>query len=182
MVRVAGGREHPAEDQINTMALPASLYNTGGFSPLLDGLLARSEPADSLFAKAKMSTLAQRFKQGGGNIMLAAPSEKPKIEMYSREFYTTCAIGGALSCGTTHTAVTPLDVVKCNMQVLLNTLTCACTCSSLAHAHPGVAQIDHAKYKNISTGFKVTVNEGGMAGLVRGWGPTLVGYSIQGVG
>ena len=133
MVRVAGGREHSAEDQISTMALPASLYNTGGFSPLLDGLLARSEPADSLFAKAKMSTLAQRFKQGGGNIMLAAPSEKPKIEMYSREFYTTCAIGGALSCGTTHTAVTPLDVVKCNMQVLLNTLTCAVTCSCHLH-------------------------------------------------
>jgi len=30
-------------------------------------------------------------------------------------------IGGALGCGLTHTFVTPLDVVKCNMQ-----------------AHPGV--------------------------------------------
>ena len=99
------------------MALPASLYNVSGFgSPLLDSLLARQQPTDSMYADAKTSTLAQRFKQGGGNIMLAAPSEKPKIEMYSREFYTTCAIGGALSCGTTHTAVTPLDVVKCNMQ------------------------------------------------------------------
>ena len=167
------------------MALPASLYNVGGFSsPLLEGFLAKSEPADSLFAKAKMSTMAQRFKQGGGNIMLAAPSEKPKIEMYSREFYTTCAIGGALSCGTTHTAVTPLDVVKCNMQVCR--LFAACTPNpdewGQTHTDAAGAQIDHAKYKNISTGFKVTVAENGMAGLVRGWGPTLVGYSIQGVG
>lgn len=26
-------------------------------------------------------------------------------------------IGGAIACGGTHTMVTPLDVVKCNMQV-----------------------------------------------------------------
>lgn len=42
-----------------------------------------------------------------------------KIEMYSKEFYAACGVGGALCCGLTHTAMTPLDVVKCNMQVTL---------------------------------------------------------------
>lgn len=28
-----------------------------------------------------------------------------------------CAFGGVLSCGITHTAVTPLDLVKCRIQV-----------------------------------------------------------------
>lgn len=45
------------------------------------------------------------------------PSPKEKIEMFSPTFYAACAFGGMLSCGLTHTAVTPLDVVKCNMQV-----------------------------------------------------------------
>ena len=69
-----------------------------------------------------------------------------------------CALGGVLSCGLTHTAVTPLDVVKCNMQ------------------------IDPTKYKSIGSGFSITLKEGGMGGLVKGWLPTLVGYSIQGAG
>lgn len=44
---------------------------------------------------------------------VAAPK---KIEMYSAEYYRACAVGGMLACGLTHMAVTPLDVVKCNMQ------------------------------------------------------------------
>ncbi|PWA93966.1 NB-ARC domains-containing protein [Artemisia annua] len=28
-----------------------------------------------------------------------------------------CTVNGTLSCGLTHTAVTPLDLVKCNMQL-----------------------------------------------------------------
>ena len=43
--------------------------------------------------------------------------DKSKIELYSEEFYKTCAIGGALACGLTHTFVTPLDLVKCRRQV-----------------------------------------------------------------
>ncbi len=53
-------------------------------------------------------------------------------------------------------AVTPLDVVKCNIQ------------------------IDPAKYKSIGTGFGMIVKEQGTAGLFRGWVPTLLGYSAQG--
>ena len=57
-----------------------------------------------------------RLKESSSPIMVASPSEK--IKMYSPAFYAACTTGGMLSCGVTHTAVTPLDVVKCNMQVL----------------------------------------------------------------
>lgn len=79
------------------------------------------------------------------------------IELYSTSFYTACATGGALSCGLTHMGVTPLDVVKCNMQT------------------------DPAKYRSIPTGFKTVFIEQGMAGILRGWVPTLIGYSLQGM-
>lgn len=86
-----------------------------------------------------------------------APAEpKKKIELYSAEFYQACAIGGALACGSTHMAVTPLDVVKCNMQ------------------------IDPTKYKGIGNSFGIVAREQGFSGLVRGWVPTLIGYGIQG--
>ncbi|XP_055825169.1 mitochondrial phosphate carrier protein 3, mitochondrial-like [Solanum dulcamara] len=92
------------------------------------------------------------------NFLIAAPKEGSgyKVEMYSPEFYAACTIGGILSCGPTHTAVTPLDLVKCNMQ------------------------IDPAKYKSISTGFGILFKEQGIRGLFRGWAPTLLGYSAQG--
>ena len=51
--------------------------------------------------------------------MLPSAGEKKQIELYSGEFYAACTVGGILSCGLTHTAVTPLDVVKCNSQVTL---------------------------------------------------------------
>merc|ERR1712142_228263 len=74
----------------------------------------------------------------------------------SAEYYGKCMIGGAASCGITHTAVVPLDLVKCRMQV------------------------DSVKYPSIGQGFKVTLAEGGTKALARGWAPTLIGYSMQG--
>lgn len=53
--------------------------------------------------------------------------------------------------------VTPLDLVKCRIQV------------------------DPAKYKNIFNGFKVTYREDGFKGLAKGWAPTFIGYSMQGL-
>merc|ERR1712113_1196757 len=78
------------------------------------------------------------------------------VEFGSAEYYGKCMIGGAASCGITHTAVVPLDLVKCRMQV------------------------DSAKYPSIGQGFKVTLAEGGVKALARGWAPTLIGYSMQG--
>ncbi|MFS7908322.1 hypothetical protein Hanom_Chr01g00081811 [Helianthus anomalus] len=51
-------------------------------------------------------------------LVIPAPSEPfGKIEMYSSQFYVACTAGGILSCGLTHMTVSPLDLVKCNMQV-----------------------------------------------------------------
>eukprot|EP00891_Asterochloris_glomerata_P001677 jgi/Astpho2/1677/Aster-04108 len=154
--------------------LPSSLYFQGGLpTSFASGAFGQctdvhAGPSSSLLS-ASASTLAQKFRQGcgisapaagGGNsITIPAPAEgKKKIALYSPEFYRACTIGGILSCGLTHTAVTPMDVVKCNMQT-----------------NPG-------KYKSIATGFGITYSEGGLKGLVRGWAPTLCGYSIQGAG
>jgi solute carrier family 25 phosphate transporter 3 len=52
--------------------------------------------------------------------------------------------------------VTPLDVVKCNMQ-----------------ASPG-------RFKNVFNGFAGIAKEEGMAALLKGWVPTALGYHAQG--
>ena len=38
-------------------------------------------------------------------------------EFGSAKYYALCGFGGILSCGITHTAVVPLDLVKCRIQV-----------------------------------------------------------------
>ncbi|KAB0359731.1 hypothetical protein FD754_003887, partial [Muntiacus muntjak] len=46
------------------------------------------------------------------------PGERTySCEYGSVKFYALCGFGGVLSCGLTHTAVVPLDLVKCRMQV-----------------------------------------------------------------
>ena len=42
-------------------------------------------------------------------------------------------------------------------------------------------QVDPVKYKNIVQAFKVTYAENGPRGLARGWAPTFIGYSMQGL-
>lgn len=36
--------------------------------------------------------------------------------IHDNAYYGKCMLGGVISCGLTHWAVTPLDVAKCNMQ------------------------------------------------------------------
>jgi len=79
------------------------------------------------------------------------------VEFGSTEYYLKCAVGGAVSCGLTHTLIVPLDLVKCRMQV------------------------DKVKYPNLGTGFKVTLADGGVKALGRGWAPTAIGYTMQGI-
>merc|ERR1712168_844775 len=90
--------------------------------------------------------------------MMPAIAEGESCEFGSMTYYAYCGVGGILSCGITHTAIVPLDLVKYRIQV------------------------DPAKYKGIVNGFKVTVAEGGMGALTLGWAPTLMGYSVQGLG
>lgn len=42
--------------------------------------------------------------------------------------------------------------------------------------------MDKAKYQNLGTGFKITLAEDGVKGLAKGWAPTFIGYSFQGIG
>lgn len=72
------------------------------------------------------------------------------------DFYLKCCMGGILSCGLTHLAVTPLDVAKCNMQV------------------------NPTKYKGLTTTIALIAKEEGPGALFKGWLPTLIGYSLQG--
>jgi len=73
------------------------------------------------------------------------------------KYYAYCGFGGILSCGITHTAVVPLDLVKCRIQV------------------------DPAKYNGILQAGKLTIKEDGVRGLSKGWAPTCIGYSMQGL-
>ncbi|CAM9390488.1 unnamed protein product [Sphacelaria rigidula] len=66
-------------------------------------------------------------------------------------------LGGLVSCGPTHTAFTPLDVAKCNIQT------------------------DSTKYTGLLGSLKTIVDEEGLGGVWKGWLPTLLGYSAQGV-
>ena len=57
-------------------------------------------------------------------------ADEASCEIGSAKYYALCGVGGILSCGITHTAIVPLDLVKCRIQV------------------------DPAKYKGILNGFK----------------------------
>ncbi|CAL8135349.1 unnamed protein product [Orchesella dallaii] len=87
----------------------------------------------------------------------AAAASGGGVEFGSLKYYILCSLGGALSCGVTHTAIVPLDLVKCRIQV------------------------DPEKYKSLGHGLKTTMAEEGVKGLARGWAPTFIGYSMQGM-
>lgn len=46
-------------------------------------------------------------------------TEDVSCEFGSSKYYALCGFGGILSCGITHTAVVPLDLVKCRLQVCM---------------------------------------------------------------
>lgn len=54
------------------------------------------------------------------SFLVPAPSERGRIEMFSPAYYAASATAGSLSCWVTHTALTPVDVLKCNMQVYVS--------------------------------------------------------------
>ncbi|XP_015674924.1 phosphate carrier protein, mitochondrial isoform X1 [Protobothrops mucrosquamatus] len=87
----------------------------------------------------------------------SAEAEEYSCAYGSGRFFLLCGLGGIISCGTTHTALVPLDLVKCRIQV------------------------DPQKYKSIFNGFSVTLKEDGVRGLGKGWAPTFIGYSMQGL-
>lgn len=114
--------------------------------------------------------------QGG-----ATRTPKEKIELFSGTYFAACTLGGIigmlmrrshlsataekltstlllLACGPTHTAVTPLDLVKCRRQV------------------------DSKLYTSNMQAWSKIFRTEGLRGIFTGWAPTYVGYSFQGAG
>ncbi|XP_061367362.1 mitochondrial phosphate carrier protein 1, mitochondrial-like [Gastrolobium bilobum] len=77
-------------------------------------------------------------------------------EEFSPKYYGLCFLGGMLSSGPTHLAITPLDVLKVHMQV------------------------NPIKYNSIVTGLATLWKEEGPYALWRGWSGKLFGYGVQG--
>jgi len=82
---------------------------------------------------------------------MAEENKKKGLDLYMRY-----ALGGALGCSITHSAVVPLDVVKTRLQL-----------------YP-------ERYKGMFQGFRKIVAEEGAIMLMQGIGPTAVGYAMQG--
>jgi len=81
-----------------------------------------------------------------------------KIEMFSGTYFAACTLGGIVACGPTHTAVTPLDLVKCRRQV------------------------DPKSYSSNLQAWRSIYSSEGIRGIFFGWTPTFVAYSFQGAG
>jgi len=117
--------------------------------------LSNSNIFSSPFSKASCSpesvTSVERTS------VMAAINPGESCEFGSAKYFALCGFGGILSCGITHTAVVPLDLVKCRIQV------------------------DPTKYKGIFQGGRLTIKEDGLRGLAKGWAPTFIGYSMQGL-
>merc|ERR1711912_137 len=127
--------------------------------------ILRATMFKSLLETAKSSPFASPFQakceglkiNESRKIQAAAPAEEYSCEFGDSKYYALRGLGGVLSCGITHTAVVPLDLVKCRIQV------------------------DPAKYGGLINGFKVTMAESSLREFGKGWAPTLIGYSMQGL-
>jgi len=106
--------------------------------------------------KSKAEQLGTKATAEFNKASNAAQAKAGHIELYSAKYYAACTFGGLMACGVTHTAVTPLDLVKCRRQV------------------------DPKMYKgNFEAWGKIGRAEG-LRGIYTGWGPTFLGYSAQG--
>ena len=81
----------------------------------------------------------------------AAPGGKKDV--HDMSYYSKCMMGGILACGLTHTAVCPLDVIKCKEQASTNKLG----------------------FKGRLAALKAS---SGMRWATLGWAPTFIGYSM----
>ena len=106
-------------------------------------------------AKNKANQLSDAATKEFEKASASAQAKAGKIELYTPKFYAASAFGGLLACGVTHTAVTPLDLVKCRRQV------------------------DSNLYKgNFEAWGKIGRAEG-FRGIFTGWSPTFFGYSVR---
>jgi len=133
----------------------------------------RTPGAEALRAGYRNSSSSQANLITPGRFSFFAPADQfaaasvfaQPVKLYSKEYFGLCGIGGILSCGLTHTAMTPLDLVKCNAQANPN---------EFKGPISGAKAIYNGKVAHLG-------HQPGLAGLVKGWAPTLWGYSLQGL-
>jgi solute carrier family 25 phosphate transporter 3 len=128
-------------DRHRSLIARPELY--GAWSAVDDAKARAKHVGDVVAADMDLASEKVRGKVGG-------------IEMHSAKFYAACTFGGLLACGVTHTAVTPLDLVKCRRQV------------------------DAKMYKGNFEAWGKIYRAEGARGIFTGWSPTFFGYSIQG--
>lgn len=102
-------------------------------------------------------TIVQPVVDKVTGVVATPPAPKKGIELFTKEYYAACTIGGIIACGPTHSAVTPLDLVKCRRQVNL------------------------LLYKSNLQGWKTILKTLGDS-IFTGVGATFIGYSLQGAG
>ncbi|KAK6205204.1 mitochondrial phosphate transport protein [Scheffersomyces amazonensis] len=81
----------------------------------------------------------------------------PSIPQFTIGDYASFALAGAMGCGVTHGAMTPIDVVKTRIQL-----------------EPTVYN------KGMIGSFRQVISAEGAGALLTGLGPTVLGYSLQG--
>jgi len=107
-------------------------------------------------AKNKANALSAEATKEIEKASAKTQAKTGQIQLYSAEYYAACTFGGLLACGLTHTAVTPLDLVKCRRQV------------------------DSKMYTGNFQAWSKIGRAEGLRGIYTGWGPTFFGYSAQG--
>ncbi|KAH6709448.1 mitochondrial phosphate carrier protein-like protein, partial [Leptodontidium sp. MPI-SDFR-AT-0119] len=107
-------------------------------------------------AKKKASALSAEAAKEFEKASAKAQAKAGTIELYTAKYYAACTFGGLLACGLTHTAVTPLDLVKCRRQV------------------------DSKMYTGNFQAWGKIYRAEGFRGVFTGWSPTFFGYSAQG--
>lgn len=160
---------------INTLSASHPMGSLGTKTPA-----TKREPFQAWSAiddvKSKADNIAHEAT-GEFNVASQRAQEKTgKIEPGSFKYYAACTFGGLLACvsilepvigfymgylqiyicqGLTHTAVTPLDLIKCRRQV------------------------DSKLYQSNLQAFRTIRAAEGIRGVFTGWSPTFFGYSVS---
>jgi hypothetical protein len=101
--------------------VPGFLYSSNALSHLDSSSINKSINHAGLPPSShSSSSLPSRSHDWTRKNIPMIPSPNESIPMFSPAYYAACSAGGVFSCGLTHMAVTPLDLVKCNMQVCIS--------------------------------------------------------------
>jgi len=145
----------PQHPLTQTKSQPQPYYRSSGRGSAIKG-----DPFPAWSAVDDIKKKADAFaKEAAREFDVASQKAQAKtghIELYSPKYYAACVFGGLLACGLTHTAVTPLDLVKCRLQV------------------------DRTLYKGNFDAWSKIYGAEGLRGVFTGWSPTFFGYCAQG--